>query len=160
MHLNPARAKVLAQEKALREYAWSSYTEYLKPATGRWPCLGVERLAGEMCLAKDLVAGTRRFVRQMEHRRRQASGAKATTERVVRAALARLGWTQADLGQRREGDPGKLGIAWRRRQETTMTVARVTQRLRLGVWTHVSNLRGAAPGPAVKPPPWRPQCQR
>jgi len=35
-------------------------------------------------------------------------------------------------------------IARRLRQETTMTLAWIAQRLNMGVWTHVSNLLRAA----------------
>src|SRR5437867_1065888 len=35
VHLNPARAKLLRPEQALREYRWSSYPEYLKAASKR-----------------------------------------------------------------------------------------------------------------------------
>lgn len=54
--------------------------------------------------------------------------------------LQNLGWTETDLTQRRKGDPGKVRIARRLRQETTMTLAWIARRLRMGVWTHVSNL--------------------
>ena len=37
VHLNPVRAKLLAAEQSLRDYAWSSYPEYLKSPTRRWP---------------------------------------------------------------------------------------------------------------------------
>src|SRR3970040_127791 len=32
VHLNPARAKLLTGEQKLRDHAWSSFAEYLKPA--------------------------------------------------------------------------------------------------------------------------------
>ena len=202
VHLNPARARLLSPEQALREYAWSSYPEYLKPQTGRWPWLRVERLLGEMRLPKDSAAGRREFERQMEQRRWQASGGEtwaairrgwffgdaalkeellarafgrvgpqhygaerqesgeAKAERLVREALAELGWTEADLEQRRKSDPGKVAIARRLREETTMTLAWIARRLRMGVWTHVSNLLGTAPGPGVKPAKRLDQCQK
>ncbi len=59
-------------------------------------------MLGEMCLAKDSVAGAREFVQQVEHRRRQASGEEAKAQRVPREALAEPGGTEADLGRRRE----------------------------------------------------------
>jgi hypothetical protein len=37
VHLNPVRAKLLTSEQSLRDYAWSSYPEYLKPPARRWP---------------------------------------------------------------------------------------------------------------------------
>jgi len=39
-----------------------------------------------------------------------------------------------------QSDPGKVRITRRPRQETTMTLAWIAQRLKMGVWTHVSNL--------------------
>lgn len=175
VHLNPARAKLLAPEQALRDYGWSSYPEYLKPPLRRWPWLGVERLFGEMRLPKDSTAGRREFERQMEARRRQESGGEewaalrrgwffgtdefkqellaqasermgaqhygaarqesgeAKAEQLVREELAKLGWKEADLTQRRKGDPGKVRIARRLRQETTMTLAWTARRLQMGV---------------------------
>ena len=70
---------------------------------------------------------------------RQESG-EAKAERLVREELAKLGWQEADLAERRKGDPGKVRIARRLRQETTMTLAWIARRLQMGVWTHVSNL--------------------
>lgn len=52
----------------------------------------------------------------------------------VREELAKLGWKEADLTQRRKGDPGKVRIARQLRQETTMTLAWIAQRLQMGVW--------------------------
>ena len=187
VHLNPARAKLLTPEQSLRDYAWSSYPEYLKAPTRRWPWLRVERLFGEMRLPKDSAAGRREFERQLETRRRQESGSEewaairrgwffgadelkqellaqaservgaqhygaerqesgeAKAERLVREELGKLGWEEADLAERRKGDPGKVRIARRLRQETTMTLAWIARRLQMGVWTHVSNLLRAAP---------------
>ena len=187
VHLNAVRAKLLSPEQALRDYAWSSYPEYLKAPTRRWPWLRVERLFGEMRLPKDSAAGRREFERQMETRRQQESGGKewaairrgwffgadelkqellaqaservgaqhygaerqesgaAKAERLVREELGKLGWEEADLAERRKGDPGKVRIARRLRQETTMTLAWIARRLQMGVWTHVSNLLRAAP---------------
>jgi hypothetical protein len=53
--------------------------------------------------------------------------------------LRRRGWTEAELEQRRKGDPEKVEMAWRLRQETTMTLKWIAQRLKMGAWTHVSN---------------------
>jgi REP element-mobilizing transposase RayT len=85
VHLNPVRAQLLKPEESLREYAWSSYPEYLKPPTRRWPWLRVERLFGEMRLPGDSAAGRREFERQMEERRRQETGGEAW-------AQIRRGW--------------------------------------------------------------------
>jgi REP element-mobilizing transposase RayT len=47
VHLNPARARLLKPEQALREYQWSSWPEYVKSPGKRWPWLRVDRLLGE-----------------------------------------------------------------------------------------------------------------
>jgi len=48
-------------------------------------------------------------------------------------------WTETELTQRRKGDPVKVEIAWRLREETTMTLKWIAQQLQMGNWTHVSN---------------------
>lgn len=65
---------------------------------------------------------------------------EAKAERLVQEELASLGWQEADLAARRKGDPGKVRIARRVRQETTMTLRWIAARRRMGSWTPVSNL--------------------
>jgi len=69
VHLNPARAKLLTPEQPLRDYAWSSYGESLKPPSRRPVWLRVDRLFGEMRIPKDSPAGREQFERMMEARR-------------------------------------------------------------------------------------------
>ena len=57
VHLNPARAKLLKPQQALREYRWSSWPQYLKSPRHRWPWLRVERLLGDYRVPKDSKAG-------------------------------------------------------------------------------------------------------
>ena len=61
-------------------------------------------------------------------------------ERLVQAHLKRLRWPEEELGRRRKSDPGKVRIARQLRAETTMTLKWIAARLRMGTWTHVSNL--------------------
>ena len=86
-----------------------------------------------------LAQATERVGAQHNGAERQEIG-EAKAERLLREELKKLLWTEEDLTQRRKGDPGKVRIARRLRQETTMTLAWIAQRLRMGVWTHVSNL--------------------
>jgi REP element-mobilizing transposase RayT len=186
VHLNPVRAQLLPLTQPLRAYAWSSYSQYLKPPRQRWPWLQVKRLFGEMRLPKDSAAGRREFERQMEARRRQDGGGAAwaairrgwffgadtlkqellaqmservgaqhygaerqeigaaKAERLVREELQALRWMEDDLAQRPKGDPGKVRIARRLRGETTLTLAWIAQRLKMGGWTNVSNLLRAS----------------
>jgi REP element-mobilizing transposase RayT len=75
VHLNPARAKMLRPEQALREYRWSSWPEYLRPPKTRPGWLRVRRVMGESGILQDSAAGRRELERQMESRRAAESGA-------------------------------------------------------------------------------------
>ncbi|MBA3544424.1 MAG: transposase [Chthoniobacterales bacterium] len=61
-------------------------------------------------------------------------------QRIVHAALARRGWGDAELGERRKSDPGKVAIARKLRAETAVSLKWIAGRLQMGSWTHVSNL--------------------
>jgi hypothetical protein len=70
--------------------------------------------------------------------RREAGEHKA--ERIVAEGLKELGWQAQELARRLKGDSGKVKLARRLRQETTMTLAWIASRLHMGTWTYVSNL--------------------
>jgi len=69
VHLNPARAKLLAPEEILSRYGWSSYPAYLRPARQRPRWLRTDRLLGEHGLPCDTPAARREFALRMEARR-------------------------------------------------------------------------------------------
>ena len=73
--------------------------------------------------------------------RRETDVQKA--ERIVREELGRLGWPEAGLGAQPKGHRAKVTIARRLRQETTMSLKCVAQRLQMGSWSYVSNLLNA-----------------
>ncbi len=75
VHLNPARAKLLKADEALRAYRWSSWPEYLKSPAQRWPWLRVDRLFGEYRIEKDSPVGRRRLEAAVEEGRRVEKGA-------------------------------------------------------------------------------------
>lgn len=74
VHLNPARAKLLAPEQPLRLYPWSSWRVYLQPPAKRPPWLRVERLLGEYRIPKDSGAGRQRLEAALEARRQAEAG--------------------------------------------------------------------------------------
>lgn len=74
VHLNPVRAKLMAADRPLSDYPWSSYGEYLKPPGKRAPWLRADRLFGEMHIPQDSAAGRRQFESAMEQRRSQETG--------------------------------------------------------------------------------------
>ena len=53
--------------------------------------------------------------------------------------MQRLGWSEADLANRRKGDAGKVAIARRLRRESTMTLRWIAQRLGMGSASMVSH---------------------
>jgi hypothetical protein len=59
-------------------------------------------------------------------------GEEIRAERLVAASLKRLSWTEAELAGRRKGDVHKVKLAWEVRQQTTMPLAWIAQRLRMG----------------------------
>src|SRR5258708_12947962 len=71
VHLNPARAKMLAPGQPLRDYRWSSYPRYLQTAARRPPWLRVDRLLGEHGIRRATAAGGFEFEQRSEGRRHE-----------------------------------------------------------------------------------------
>ena len=69
---------------------------------------------------------------------RESAAAKA--ERLVAEELKRRRWDAGTLAERRKGDAGKLAIARRLREESTMTLSWIADRLRMGTKTHLAHL--------------------
>ena len=65
---------------------------------------------------------------------------QAWAGQLLAEELKRRGWTAADLTQRRKGDPEKLQIARRLRQETTMTLRWIAGQLDMGAGGSLGNL--------------------
>ncbi len=70
VHLNPVRARLVADDQPLHVYRWSSFSHYAN-GTARPSWLRVDRLLGEMRIPKDSAAGRMQFEQRMEERRRQ-----------------------------------------------------------------------------------------
>ena len=97
-------------------------------------CLGNEAFRQEL-----LAAATERVGPSHYGSDRQETGEQKAA-RIVREELKGLGWKEEDLPERRKGDKGKVKVARRLRQETTMSLKWIAQRLSMGSWTYVSNL--------------------
>jgi REP element-mobilizing transposase RayT len=63
----------------------------------------------------------------------------AHAERILKGQLRQRRWTEDELSRRRKGDPEKVRMASQLREQTTMTLKWIAQRLKMGTWTHVSN---------------------
>ena len=54
------------------------------------------------------------------------------------AGLAKAGWTEEDLAQRRKTDALKLRLAARLRRETPVTLKWIASRLQAGTWKNLN----------------------
>ncbi len=184
VHLNPARAHLLAEKAALESFAWSSYGAYLQPSR-RPVWLRCDRLLGEHGLGRESRRHRLEFARRTEARRGETedavtegmrrgwrlgaedfvarlldhmdgkggqhheAGPRSETDqekagRLVRGGLAEIGWEETDLATSRKSAPEKVRLARRLRKETTVSLQWIASRLRMGTWTHVSNLLRAS----------------
>ena len=69
VHLNPARAKLVAAAVPLKSFAWSSWPAYLLAPSKRPAWLRVDRLLGAWGIPEDSPAGRQRFEQALEERR-------------------------------------------------------------------------------------------
>ncbi|MCL5096517.1 MAG: transposase [Candidatus Omnitrophica bacterium] len=74
VHLNPARAKLVAMDAPLASFAWSSWPAYLLAPSKRPAWLRVDRLLGEWGIPKDSRAGRQRLEQALEERRGAEEG--------------------------------------------------------------------------------------
>jgi REP-associated tyrosine transposase len=105
----------------------------VKGLTRGW-CLGSESFRKELLTQINLRAGAEHYGEEIH----AAEEEKAS--RIVDEEIQRLGWSENSLAQTRKGDPQKVQIALRLRRETTMPLAWVAQRLRMGTRTHLAHL--------------------
>jgi hypothetical protein len=103
------------------------------PLTRGW-CVGSEAFRQELLAQVGERAGAEHFGAEIHE------SAEAKAQRIIRMELKALGWPDSELSRRRKGDPGKLRVALRLRQETTMTLEWIAQRLQMGTKTHLSHL--------------------
>jgi len=96
IHLNPARAGLLAGERPdLRKYAWSSYPQYLGGKRNRPAWLNVRRVLGNMGLGDD-EPGLRSYAAYMAERLRELG--TRSGKRLCREEWSpiRYGWCLGD----------------------------------------------------------------
>ena len=135
VHLNPARAKLVAADAPLKSFAWSSWPAYLLAPSKRPAWLRVDRLLGAWGIPEDSSAGRQRLERALEERRGLEEG-----EEKFREELKRGRGQEADLKTRPKGDSVKVVLAARLREETTMTVGWIAERLAMGKRGYLNHL--------------------
>jgi hypothetical protein len=97
-------------------------------------CLGDEAFRQELLERVSAKAGPQHYGEEL------AELAQATAERIVAEELKKRRWRQEDLTTQSKGDEAKVAIAGRLRRETTMTLAWIAARLRMGTRTHLAHL--------------------
>lgn len=120
-------------EEALEERRSAEDGDSYRPIRRGW-FFGDEALKQELMAQVSEKAGKHHYGEEL----RESAGARA--EGIVRGELGRRGWTERTLSARRKGDPEKVRIAQRLRAETTVTLAWIAHRLRMGTRTHLSHL--------------------
>ena len=78
VHLNPARAKLVAADAPLKSFAWSSWPAYLLAPSKRPAWLRADRLLGAWGIPEDSPAGRQRLERALEERRGAEEGEEFT----------------------------------------------------------------------------------
>ena len=101
-------------------------------AVRRGWCLGSEGFRRELLEAAQERVGGSHYGGE-----RQAGG-EGKAQRRVRGELDRRGPKEEDLTVLPKGDKRKVALARRLRQETTMSLKWIAQRLHMGSWTYVS----------------------
>jgi len=126
-----AGRKEFARRMELRR--WEDQPEQWKRVRRGW-CLG------DKAFRKELLAQMKEQMGEHHYGEERVETEQERAEEMVREGLKRLGWKEADLEMRRKGDREKLKLAVRLREETTVTVKWIAERLRMGTWTHVNHL--------------------
>ncbi|MCW5551574.1 MAG: transposase [Verrucomicrobiae bacterium] len=104
-----------------------------KPIRRGW-FFGAKTLQEELLAAVAGQAGGWHYGEEL----READEAKA--ERIVGEELKRRQWEEKALGVRRKGDPAKVAIARRLREETTVSLKWIARRLQMGTRGHLQHL--------------------
>ncbi len=139
----------LLTEKRRAEEAGANYKEIRKG----W-FLGSEQFRQEL-----LATATERVGRNNYGAERHETDLHKA-ERIVKQEMERLGWPENELRRRRKADKTKVALARQLRNETTMSLQRIADRLHMGSWTYVSNLVRPVPATPPQPQPTLPLFQK
>jgi hypothetical protein len=108
-------------------------------AVRRGWCLGDQPFRKELLVQMDQRMGQRYY----GGTERQET-AEARAERILAEELKRRKWGPGELARRRKGDKEKVKIGWRLRNETTMTLNWIAERLAMGVAAYAAQCLRAA----------------
>jgi len=120
-------------QKRVEARRWEEEPEEWKRLRRGW-YLGDEAFRKELVEAMASKMGAEHYGEE----RQETAMAKA--ERIVTEELKQRGWKEQQLAQKLKGDREKIKMAERLRCETTMTLAWIAERLRMGTKTHLAHL--------------------
>src|SRR5436190_10752075 len=95
-------------------------------------CLGEEPFRRELLEQVHEKAGTHHYGEEI------GESVQEKARRIIAEELAKLNWEEAELGRRRKGDEGKVRIARRLRQETTVSKRWIANQLSMGTVSNVT----------------------
>lgn len=136
-------ASPLAQGTMSGPGPWEARLESWRDASMEIPLLGAIRrdwCLGEASFREAMLARVAAGAGAHHHGEELAEAAEARAELLVRRELARLAWTEEDLGRHAKGDGRKLALARRLRAESTMTLSWIADRLGMGTAGYLSHL--------------------
>jgi REP element-mobilizing transposase RayT len=93
---------------------------------------------GDQNFRRELLEQMDGQMREHHYGQERQESAEDKAQRLVRDGLRKASWTEADLGLQRKSDAVKIHLALRLRQETTMTLKWIAERLQMGAWTHLN----------------------
>jgi putative transposase len=120
-------------ERRMERRRGSDDGQEYKPLARGW-CHGSESFRKTLLAQMSQHAGAEHYGEEI----RESAEEKAN--RVLGEELKKLAWRPEDLARRRKGAPEKVQLALRLRQETTMTLSWIAERLRMGTKTHLAHL--------------------
>ncbi|MBI4662401.1 MAG: hypothetical protein HY735_26575 [Verrucomicrobia bacterium] len=115
----------------MEERRGEELSEQWKPIRRGW-CLGEEQFRKELLEQVQERAGAHHSGEEIG----QSAQEKAC--RIIAEELAKLGWAQEHLSERRKGDAGKVRIARRLRRDTTVSKRWIARHLAMGSVSNVT----------------------
>jgi REP element-mobilizing transposase RayT len=120
-------------EEVLEQRRGAEEGDAFKPIRRGW-------FLGKEALKQELLAQVSKKVGKWHYGEAVQESAEAKAEGIVKEELRKRKWDEKTLAARRKGDAEKVAMAQRLRRETTMTLAWIAERLRMGVKTHLAHL--------------------
>ena len=121
-----------------RQFALRMEERRAQEAEGDWKAVRRGWCLGDAAFRRELLAQMDGQMGEHHYGAERQESAEQKAERLLQAGLKQARWTEEDLRLRRKSDGVKIRLAAQLRQETTMTLKWIAQRLQMGAWTHLT----------------------